>query len=116
MSDDKFKNTVADEYNVKDENAMSTVPMTVEEMGVYLRKYYGYPVVLRQHGTTEIQCPYCRETHDHQHEPGHTRAQCNDELRSSSTSGIIIDKRVFIPNYGYTILEYVVEDGRNRLI
>ena len=34
-----------------------TIPMSLEQMQVYLREQYGAPVALRLQGTTTVKCP-----------------------------------------------------------
>ena len=87
--------------------------MNLEQMQAYLQEIYRLPVVLTQQGTTNMECPYCGERHDHGPQPGHHLAHCKDELRMN---GIVIGDRSFVPNYGYTILEYYEEEGVNKFI
>jgi hypothetical protein len=42
-------------------------------------------------------------------------AGCDDEFRYCG-AGIVIAERYFVPNYGYTIIEYEENDGVNRVI
>ena len=68
------------------------------------------PVALRQQGNTVIKCPYCGKMHEHAGGSGHHEAQCSENVE------ITIDDRSFVPNYGYTIVEYVQKDGVNQIL
>ncbi|CAB9513875.1 hypothetical protein SEMRO_619_G176410.1 [Seminavis robusta] len=89
------------------------VPMSLKDMQAYLQSYFGIPIALRRQGDTMINCPYCGKTHDHEPEPGHHVAQCAEDDRGG---GIVVGERSFVPNYGYTIVEYVAKDGANQII
>ena len=88
--------------------------MTVDQMQRYLQDLYGFPVVLRQQGTTKINCPYCGKSHDHSPETGHHPGGCEEHERNNII--LTIGSRSFVPNYGYTILSYVSDYGVNKLI
>ena len=91
------------------------LPMSLRQMREYLQEHYGSPVVLREQGTTSVKRPYCFQHHDHGPQPGHQPAGCDDESRFSGI-GIVVGERYFVPNYGYTIMEYLEENGVNKLI
>ncbi|CAB9511918.1 expressed unknown protein [Seminavis robusta] len=83
------------------------VPMGLEDMR-------GIPVALRRQGGTEIKCPYCGKMHYHPPGSGHNEAQCDEDDRCSV--GIVVGERSFVPNYGYTIVEYLEKDGVNKIL
>ena len=97
-----------------DKSLASGVPMNLEHMREYLQEHYGIPIVLREQGTTNIKCPYCQKLHEHTLEPGHHVAGCSDDDNYLGI-GLIIGERYFVPNCGYTIIEYRNEDGVNIL-
>jgi len=89
------------------------VPMTVDQMQRYLQELYGFPVVLRQQGTTKINnCPCCGESHEHSPETEHHPGKCEEHERNIM---LTIGSRSFVPNYGCTILSYVSDDRVNKL-
>ena len=90
------------------------VPMGLERMQVYLQEYYGIPIVLRRQGDTKVKCPYCGKIHEYPEGSGHHEAQCDEESRYST--GIVVGDRSFVPNYGYTIIEYIEKDGVNQIL
>ena len=89
--------------------------ITLEDMRLHLQNDRGIPIVLREQGTTNVKCPYCLKLHSHALNPGHHEAVCSDEDRYNGI-GIVIGERYFVPNYGYTIVEYKEEGGVNMLI
>ena len=95
-------------------NTSTNVPMSVEDMQMYLQDHYKIPIVLKMEGETTITCPFCMKQHSHD-ETGHCKAGCADEDRYNGI-GLFISGRYFIPNYGYTICEYKEVDGVNELI
>lgn len=100
----------------KSENSIADgVPMSLEQMRVHLQECYGIPIALREQGTTSIRCPYCLKIHEHGPRPGHQVAACDEGDRYNGI-GIVIGDRYFIPNFGYNVLEYMEEDGVNKLI
>ena len=84
--------------------------MSLEQMRQYLQELYGVPVALREQGATVIDCPYCRELHDHGLTTGYQVASC--DVRHG---GIVVGERYFARNYGYQVYEYK-EGGVNQLI
>ena len=97
----------------EDASIASGLPMTINQMQKYLQDHHGIPVVLRKQGKPGVRCPYCTKTHHHNEGPGHYVADCDEKDRNI---GISIGNRHFIPNYGYLLLEYIVEDNVNKLI
>ena len=97
------------------EETSNGLPMTVKEMEKYLQDYYGRPIALRQEGSWNIACPYCKKHHVYEPGPGHYPSQCSDDFKDDG-GGIVINNRTFIPNYGITIYEYRKEGGVNILI
>lgn len=97
-----------------DNSIADGIPMSLEQMRVYLQEYHGIPIVLRKQGTTNVKCPYCKKLHDHGPQPGHHVALCDDNNRMGM--GLCVGERYFIPNYGNTICEYRVvgEKGTDR--
>ena len=91
-----------------------TFSKTMEGMRLCIQEDRGIPVVLRKQGETYVKCPYCLKKHNHAMNPGHHKAGCSDGDRFSV--GITIGDRYFVPNYGYTIVEYEEKDGVNTLI
>ena len=87
-----------------------TIPMSLEQMQAYLREQYGVPIALRLQGTTTVKCPYCDDQHEHESQPGHYVALCEDRGR-----GIAVRDKYFVPNYGYTIFEYKEGDEVNEV-
>lgn len=86
--------------------------MSLEQMQRYLQEYYERPIALRQQGTTSVKCPYCEEMHEYDvKDTGHVVSVCEDR-----GMGIVIGDRHFVPGYGLTIIEYIVENGVNVLI
>lgn len=100
---------------VNDYSIADGIPMDLDQMREYLQEYHGVPVVLREHGTTSIKCPYCLKIHDHAPQPGHHVALCDNNDRFNGV-GIVVGERYFVPNYGYTIYEYKKGDGVNELL
>ena len=92
-----------------------SLSMTVENMRLHLQEERGIPVVLRKQGETHVKCPYCLKMHSHAMNPGHHEAGCSDDDRYNGI-GIVAGERYFVPNYGYTIVEYKEENGVNTLI
>ena len=92
-------------------NDSPEVPMSSEQMQAYLQEQYGVPIALRLQGTTMVKCPYCDSLHDHETQPGHYVALCEDRGQR-----VFIGDRFFVPNYGYTIFEYKEGDGVNELV
>ena len=88
--------------------------MGLEDMRGYLQAYYGIPIVLRRQGDTKIKCPYCGKKHEHAEGSGHHEAPCNEADRHNIA--IIVADRSFVPNYGYTIVEYIERDGINQIL
>jgi hypothetical protein len=62
------------------------VPMSLEQMQVYLREQYEVPIALRLQGTTMVNCRYCDNLHDHGLQPGHHVALCT--LQRSRTGSV----------------------------
>jgi len=91
----------------------SGIPMTLEQMQSYLQELYGLPVVLRKEGATMIRCAYCNKDHVSDPWSGHQVAACDDEDRDIE---IVIADRSFIPNYGYTTLDYRENGDVNELL
>lgn len=87
-----------------DNSIANGVPMTLGQMQGYLQGYYGYPVTLRKQGTTSVKCPFCQGMHEHEPNPGHYVAGCDEEI--GDTLEIKIGARSFNCNFGYTIFEY----------
>ena len=58
-----------------------------------------------------MKCPHCLQLHDHEPQPGHHVALCDDR-----GIGIVVSDRHFIPNCGYTICECKEVDRVNELI
>ena len=97
------------------DNLAGGMPMNLEQIRFYLQKHCGIPIVLREQGTVHIKCPHCLKLHEHGPQPGHHVAGCDDDDRFNGI-GIVIGKRHFIPNYGYTIMECIEKEGANMLI
>jgi hypothetical protein len=80
-----------------------SLPMSLDQMRVYIQKHYGVPIAFRRLGTTTIVC--CLEMHDHIGSAGHYVAGC-DMTNQYNRSGIVIGQRHFDPGYGYKIYEF----------
>jgi hypothetical protein len=87
------------------------VPMTLEQMRVYLQGMFGRPVVLREQGTTTVGCPYCLETHDHGAQAGYHVPSCEEDEEVENI--LVINDREYKKNYGYTIYEFKSNGGRS---
>jgi len=92
------------------------IPMTVDQMQRYLRDLYGFPAVLRQQGTTKINCPCGGKPHDHSPETGHHPGGCQEPERNDITLTLTIGNQSFIPNCGCTTMSYVPDNGVNKLL
>jgi hypothetical protein len=90
------------------------IPMSLEQMRIYLQGYHGIPIVLRQQGTTAVKCVYCGKLHEHMGPPGHYVAGCDEKDRLNG--GVAIGQRYFTNNYGYTVYDYKEAWGINELI
>ena len=65
----------------------------------------GTPTALRLQGTLEVKCPYTGQHFECEGPPGHVEAACENR-----ESILTINGRDFIPNYGLTIYNCIVED------
>jgi hypothetical protein len=81
------------------------MPINLEEMRLYLQDLYGIPIVLRQEGTTTVNCPYCFKIHEHTGPPGKYIAGCDITDRYNG-SGIVIGQRHFVAGYGYKLYDF----------
>ena len=81
---------------------------TTSEMREFLQNEHGHPIALRLRGCVLVACPYCAKWHEHAPGPGHVDALCDESVRQTIT--IQVGDRQYIPNYGYTILEYEPDD------
>ena len=100
-----------------DNSIADGIPMSLEQMRLYLQELYGISIVLRKQGTTIVKCPCCSKMHDHGPQPEHHVALCEEADRCKVNGiGIVIVERYFVPNYGYTIYEYRERDGVNEFI
>jgi len=77
-------------------------PMTTEAMTEHLQNFCCTPVVLRKRGETVIQCPCCRNAHEHAC-PGHSHAHCESENRQNIT---MTNGRDFTPNCRHTVHDH----------
>lgn len=111
--DERDKLPQAIDSMTADNRIAGGVPMSLEQLRVYLQSHFGKPVVLRLHGTTGVVCPYCSELHYHE-VPGRNVAGCDEAVRH--TMGIVVNDRTYVPNWGYDVFEYVKRKGVNELI
>lgn len=84
---------------------------TTEEMRLHLQEMFCVPIAVRKEGAANIdRCPYCSEPHTHGPLPGHRVAHCIDNV------GILVKDREFVPNYGYIIYHYDVDNKGNFML
>ena len=88
-------------------------PVSVSDARDYLQDHFGVPIALKKRGYSSIQCPYCGKEHFYQG-TGYQNIQCSKEDRRGRS--IIVGERSFVPNYGYTVVEYEEEEESNRVI
>jgi hypothetical protein len=93
----------------------SGVPMTEEQLRVYLQNLYNIPVAIRQEGTYEYKCPYCECKHTTDRTSGHHAVECAEDDRYQAM-GLSIGDRSFVPAYGVTLFSFLKDEGVNRLI
>jgi hypothetical protein len=90
------------------------IPMSLEQMRIYLQDFHRKPIVLRLLGTTKIVCPYCLKTHEHFGPGGHYVAACDESERFDSR--VFVGERCFTANYGYQIYDYIATPMYNELV
>jgi hypothetical protein len=97
------------ELNANDNSIFDGLPMSLEQMRLYLQELYCIPIALREQGTQTIKCPYCLQ---HESQPGRHLAGCGD----AAGAGLVIGDSYYVKNDGYTICEYKKQGGVNELI
>ena len=78
----------------------------IEKHQLEVQDTCGTPTALRLQGTSEVKCPYTGQHFEHEGPPGHVEAACENR-----ESILTINGRDFIPNYGLTIYDCVIEDA-----
>ena len=74
-----------------DNSIADGIPMSLEQMRLYLQELYGISIVLRKQGTTIVKCPYCSKMHYHGLQPEHHVALCEEADRCKVNGiGIVI--------------------------
>ena len=85
------------------------LPVRKTLLQLLLERTIKRPVVVREFGSEEIECPYCRKPHAHGKDPGPREAECED---SDPKFPRRVGGRTFRAPDGYWIVNYrvVVKD------